>query len=76
MRQVFVARVKEKETELKEQERELHDRFDRLKKMHADEKDKLVKNQANLENEMEIFNRRKMEVEAMLGSKKKNTLLR
>jgi len=76
MRQVFVARVKEKETELKEQERELHDRFDRLKKMHADEKDKLIKNQANLENEMEIFNRRKMEVEAMMGSKKKNTLLR
>ena len=41
MRQMFVQRVKEKESELKDSEKELHQRFENLKKMHADEKRKL-----------------------------------
>ena len=41
MRQMFVQRVKEKEAELKDSEKELHQRFENLKKMHADEKRKL-----------------------------------
>merc|ERR1712002_226321 len=38
MRQMFVQRVKEKESELKDSEKELHEKFDRLKKLHQDEK--------------------------------------
>ena len=41
MRQMFVQRVKEKESELKDSEKELHQRFENLKKMHAEEKRKL-----------------------------------
>merc|ERR1719232_2318317 len=37
MRQKFVLRVKEKEAELKEAERELHAKFDKLKATVADE---------------------------------------
>uniref|UniRef100_A0A6M2DMN2 Septin n=1 Tax=Xenopsylla cheopis TaxID=163159 RepID=A0A6M2DMN2_XENCH len=59
MRQMFVVRVKEKEAELKEAEKELHSKFDKLKKDHAEEKRKLEENRKNLEDEVIEFNRRK-----------------
>merc|ERR1712002_552166 len=52
MRQMFVQRVKEKESELKDSEKELHQRFENLKKMHADEKRKLEEKKKMLEEEM------------------------
>lgn len=71
MRQMFVQRVKEKECELKEAEKELHDKFDRLKRLHAEEKKKLQDKQQFMENEMEQFNKRKKELEAQLVARKK-----
>lgn len=71
MRQMFVQRVKEKESELKDAERELHDKFDRLKKLHADEKKKLQEQQASMEAEIEQHNRRKKELDGMLNQRKK-----
>merc|ERR1719262_1063567 len=59
MRQMFVQRVKEKESELKEAEKELHDKFDRLKRLHAEEKKKLQEKQTLLENEIDGFQKRK-----------------
>ena len=41
LRQGFVQRVKEKESELKEAERELHSKFDALKRRNQDEKKRL-----------------------------------
>jgi septin 6/8/11 len=59
MRQMFVQRVKEKESELKDSEKELHQRFENLKKMHADEKRKLEEKKKLLEEEMSAFGRKK-----------------
>merc|ERR1712228_650852 len=59
MRQMFVQRVKEKESELKDSEKELHQRFENLKKMHADEKRKLEEKKKLLEEEMVAFARKK-----------------
>jgi len=59
MRQMFVQRVKEKESELKDSEKELHQRFENLKKMHAEEKRKLEEKKKSLEEEMVGFARKK-----------------
>merc|ERR1711881_639831 len=59
MRQMFVQRVKEKEGELKEAEKELHDKFDRLKRLHADEKKRLAEKTQGLDAEIDGFNNRK-----------------
>lgn len=92
MRQMFVVRVKEKEAELKEIEREvsvlfngvvekiesrliinaytrfqLQERFDKLKKQHADEKRMLDDNRKKLEEDIIEFNRRKQQF-AQMGS--------
>merc|ERR1712174_39761 len=66
MRQMFVQRVKEKENELKEAEKELHDKFDKLKRQHAEEKKKLQDKQQFMETEMEQYNKRKKELESQL----------
>ncbi|KAK7469906.1 hypothetical protein BaRGS_00036069 [Batillaria attramentaria] len=74
MRQTFVIRVKEKEAELKDSEKELHARFDQLKKQHADEKKKIEDSRKRLEDEINLFNQRKATVEAQhstMGKKKK-----
>jgi len=71
MRQMFVQRVKEKESELKEAEKELHDKFDRLKRQHAEEKKKLQDKQQFMETEMEQFTKRKKELESQLALRKK-----
>lgn len=75
VRQMFVQRVKEKEAELKESEKELHAKFDKLKKDHADEKRKLEESRKKLEEEFVEFNRRKAQMVAShtltLGKSKK-----
>ncbi|XP_077864125.1 septin-11-like isoform X2 [Saccoglossus kowalevskii] len=60
MRQSFVVRVKEKEAELKQAEKELHEKFDSLKKQHAEEKRKLEHQQNKLKEEQDNFVKRKM----------------
>jgi len=64
MRQMFVIRVKEKESELKEAEKELHTRFDALKKQHTDEKRKLEESRKRMEDEMNIFHQKQAQVQA------------
>jgi len=59
MRQMFVVRVKEKETELKDAEKELHNKFEALKKQHADEKKKLDDAKRQLDEEANLFNKKK-----------------
>uniref|UniRef100_T1J4P3 Septin n=1 Tax=Strigamia maritima TaxID=126957 RepID=T1J4P3_STRMM len=60
MRQLFVARVRDKEAELKEAEKELHGKFDNLKRQHADEKKKLEDAKKHLEDEINTFNKLKV----------------
>ncbi|XP_065345738.1 septin-2 [Cloeon dipterum] len=76
MRQMFIQRVKEKEAELKEAEKELHAKFDKLKKDHTDEKSKLDDARRKLEEEMVEYNRRKAQIQSgshtlTLGKSKK-----
>ncbi|XP_019874770.2 septin-2-like [Aethina tumida] len=68
MRQMFVVRVKEKEAELKEAEKELHAKFDKLKKDHTDEKKKIEEQRKKLEDDMIEFNRRKAQYQQMGSS--------
>ncbi|XP_037914776.1 septin-2 isoform X2 [Hermetia illucens] len=76
VRQMFVQRVKEKESELKESEKDLHAKFDKLKKDHAEEKRKLEESRKKLEEEFVEFTRRKTQMTAShhtltLGKSKK-----
>ncbi|XP_016523192.1 septin-6-like [Poecilia formosa] len=65
MRQMFVQRVKEKEAELKEAEKELHEKFDRLKKLHQDEKKKLEEKKKTLDDEVNTFKQKKTAAELL-----------
>lgn len=60
MRQMFVVRVKDKEAELKEAEKELHAKFDTLKKQHTEEKRKLEEERKRLEDEVKRLGERKV----------------
>lgn len=76
MRQMFVIRVKEKEAELKDSEKDLHAKFENLKKNHADERRKLEDSRKKFEEEYVEFNRRKAQMTAShhtltLGKSKK-----
>lgn len=76
MRQMFVLRVKEKEAELKESEKELHAKFENLKKAHAEERRKLEDSRKKMEEDYVEFNRRKTQMSAShhtltLGKSKK-----
>ncbi|XP_059484362.1 septin-2-like [Neocloeon triangulifer] len=76
MRQMFIQRVKEKEAELKDAEKDLHAKFDKLKKDHTDEKSKLDDSRRKLEEEMVEYNRRKAQIQSgshtlTLGKSKK-----
>jgi septin 6/8/11 len=82
VRQMFVVRVKEKEAELKDSEKEvrfgkghmgslvlipnfplqLHAKFEKLKKDHAEDKRKLEDSRKKLEEEFVEFNRRKSQL--------------
>ncbi|XP_077984348.1 septin-11-like [Glandiceps talaboti] len=59
MRQSFVVRVKEKEAELKQSEKELHEKFDALKKHHTEDKKKVDEKRRMLEEEINLFNKKK-----------------
>jgi len=59
MRQKFVLRVKEKEAELKEAEKELHAKFDKMKQTVADEKRVVDEQRRALDEEIADFQRRK-----------------
>ncbi|XP_037976345.1 septin-2 [Plutella xylostella] len=61
MRQMFVQRVKEKEAELKDAEKELHAKFDKLKKEHTEEKKRLEELRKKLEDDTLELNRRKQQ---------------
>ncbi|XP_045489383.1 septin-2 [Pieris rapae] len=63
MRQMFVQRVKEKEAELKEAEKELHAKFDKLKKDHTEEKKRLEELRKKIEDDTIEFNRRKQQTQ-------------
>ncbi|XP_054721526.1 septin-2-like [Uloborus diversus] len=63
MRQMFVVRVKEKESELKDAEKELHSKFDALKKQHAEEKKKLEEDRKKLDEDINNLNKRKVNVQ-------------
>ncbi|XP_042560850.1 septin-8-A-like isoform X3 [Clupea harengus] len=67
MRQMFVNRVKVTEAELKEKERELHDRFELLKRTHQEEKRSVEEKRRDLEEDMNSFNRRKVAAETLQG---------
>lgn len=94
VRQMFVVRVKEKEAELKESEKDvklhiafssfprltlnlfsqLHAKFEKLKKDHAEDKRKLEEARKKLEEEFVEFNRRKSQAAShtlTLGKNKK-----
>uniref|UniRef100_A0A670KF54 Septin 11 n=2 Tax=Podarcis muralis TaxID=64176 RepID=A0A670KF54_PODMU len=59
MRQMFVMRVKEKEAELKEAEKDLHEKFDHLKRTHQEEKKKVDDKKKELEEELGNFQKKK-----------------
>lgn len=60
MRQMFVQRVREKEAVMKEAERELQCKFEHLKRLHQDERLKLEEKRKQLEDEMILFNKKKI----------------
>lgn len=62
VRQMFVQRVKEKEAELKESEKDLHSKFEKLKRDHAEEKRKLEESRKALEEDYLDFQRRKQQL--------------
>ncbi|KAG8225029.1 hypothetical protein J437_LFUL000006 [Ladona fulva] len=74
MRQMFVVRVREKEGELKESEKELHAKFDKLKKDHTEEKKKLEDSRKKLEEELLEFNRRKQQIAQQMTAGSHHTL--
>ncbi|XP_064482281.1 septin-2-like [Ornithodoros turicata] len=63
MRQMFVVRVKDKEAELKEAEKELHAKFDALKKQHTEEKRKLEEERKRMEEDVKRLAERKVAVQ-------------
>ncbi|XP_047736479.1 septin-2 isoform X2 [Hyalella azteca] len=62
MRQSFVLRVKEKETELKEVEKELYTKYDQLKREHAEEKKRYEMLKNRLEEERSEFTKRRAQL--------------
>merc|ERR1711990_145671 len=70
MRKTFVARVKEKENELKEAEHLLHEKFESLRKRHAEDKKRLEERRQNLEDEMSNFYARKQQMESTMAQNK------
>lgn len=72
MRQTFVARVKEKENELKEAEQQLHEKFESLRKRHTDDKRRLEERRQALDDEMSAFIQRKNQVELQINQANKS----
>jgi septin family protein len=63
IKEAFVTKVKHKEAELKESERELHDKFVLLKKQHSEQKDRLEDKKRAFEDEKKTFLTRKSTLE-------------
>ncbi|EDW74752.1 uncharacterized protein Dwil_GK15728 [Drosophila willistoni] len=61
MRQMFIQRVKQKENELKDSEKELHLKFEKLKREHLDEKTNLEESRRLLDEECQELQRRKQQ---------------
>lgn len=74
MRQKFVMRVKEKESELKEAERELHSKFDDMKINVSEEKKRVEEQRRILEDNIADFHRRKAQYEAEKANSGHHTL--
>ncbi|CAG0883830.1 unnamed protein product [Darwinula stevensoni] len=64
MRQMFVNRVKEKETELKENEKQLHAKFENLKRKHNEDKKRLDEARKKHEEDILEFQKRKNQIQA------------
>ncbi|KAI8036884.1 septin-2 [Drosophila gunungcola] len=62
VRQMFVQRVKQKENELKDSERDLHIKFERLKREHLDEKAQLEEARRQLEEECQELQKRRLQL--------------
>jgi len=62
MRQSFVLRVKDKETELKEVEKELYTKYDRLKREHGEEKRRYEEQKKRVDEERAELARRKAQM--------------
>jgi len=62
VRQMFVQRVKQKENELKDNEKELHTKFDRLKREHLEEKAQLEEARRQLEEDCQELQRRRLQM--------------
>ena len=63
-----MARVKEKENELKEAEQLLHEKFETLRKRHAEDKRRLEERRQTLDDEVTAFYNRKQQVEMQMNS--------
>ncbi|CAL8116076.1 unnamed protein product [Orchesella dallaii] len=74
MKQQFILRVKEKEAELKEAERELHAKFDQIKEENGKEKKKLEDYQKQLEDEIAEFQRLRIQFQTQQLSGSHHTL--
>jgi len=64
MRQSFVLRVKDKETELKEVEKELYTKYDKLKREHAEDKRRYEEQRKRVDEERAELTRRKAQMAA------------
>ncbi|XP_042190106.1 septin 10 [Callorhinchus milii] len=76
MRQMFVMRVKEKESQLKEAEKELQDRFEHLKRMHQEERRKLDEKKNFLDEEIIVFTKRRAATELLQSQSSSQTSLK
>ncbi|KAL3312231.1 Septin-6 [Cichlidogyrus casuarinus] len=73
MRLMFITRVKEKEQALKQAEKELQDKYEKLKNKHMASKRSLEERRRILESDIEVFRKRQLTAEqgkAVKGKKK------
>ncbi|KAK3696473.1 hypothetical protein QZH41_002435 [Actinostola sp. cb2023] len=73
MRHRFVQKVKDKESELKMSEQELHAKFDHLKRVQSDEKKKIEEKRKMLEEEINLFAKQKAALNAAQASAQQAT---
>jgi septin 6/8/11 len=74
MKQQFIQRVKEKESQLKEAERELHAKFDQMKEENSKEKKRMEDFQKHLDDEINEFHRLKIQFQTQQLSGSHHTL--
>lgn len=74
MRQMFVQKVKDKEAELKSAEQQLHSEFERLRRHNAEEKREMDDKKRKLEEEINLFNKRKAAVQSQRAQTERDNL--